>query len=376
MVLAPDVKKYLKSKHQSLSGSGAFFGVDKFYRAVRNENFSITRKQIREFLQSQEYYTVQRQVNRKFKRNRVIAPYKGYLIDIDTAHLVQYNKENQGYSYILGAIDCFSKEAHTIALKTLKSREVVKAIKNVLSEFDKVERIRSDFGSEFKNASVKALFKRLNIIHYFANNKETKANIIERFFKTLKTLLIRYMVSQNTHQWIDRLQNITENYNKSYHNSIKQSPASVTEADEFKIWKLLYDKREKRNLRKKAPKFKFELNDTVRICSSKSAFEREFDEKWTREWFLISDRIMKEDIPLYSLKDTRNEALLGKYYQNELQLIDVTDKSDVYLIEKVVRKTKLKSLVKWVGWGKAWNSWVRNSEIINFLKKNDNNNNK
>ena len=145
MGLAPDIKSYLQKKHQDISKPDAYYGIDKFYRAIiKDGKYSISRKDIQLFLQSQEYYTLQQQVNRKFKRPKVI---------VDTAHLTEYRDKNNGYSYILGAIDCFSKEAHTIPLKSLKSKEVVPAIKNLLSKFNKVERVRTDMGSEFKSAA-------------------------------------------------------------------------------------------------------------------------------------------------------------------------------------------------------------------------------
>ena len=334
MGLAPDIKKYLQKKHQDISKSGAYYGIDKFYRSIiKDGKYSISRKDIQLFLQSQEYYTLQQQVNRKFKRPKVIVPYKGYQLDIDTAHLTEYRDKNDSYSYILGAIDCFSKEAHAIPLKSLKSKDVVPELKNLIAKFDKVERIRTDMGSEFKSARAQSLFKQLKIKHFYAKNTEIKANIIERFFKTLKTLIFRFMVSKNTHRWVDELSNIVKTYNLSFHNSIKQSPASVKEADEYKIWKELYYKKSygpEHNFT-----FNFNIHDTVRISIIKAPFERIFDEKWTREYFIVSDRFYKESIPVYELKDIQNDAVGGVFYNNELQKIDVKDSDDTYIIEKI-----------------------------------------
>ena len=240
MDMEEDIKQYLLEKYQDVNFPGAYTGVDKFYKAIRKEKKrSITKKQIKEFLQSQEYYTLMRQVNRKFKRNRVITPYKGYQVDLDTAHLHQYAKANSGYSYILAGIDCFSKEAHTVALKSLKTQELIPALKSLLSKFSKIHNCRTDSGPEFKAQATRTLFKNLGINHFFTNNTETKANIVERFFKTLKNILFRYMVSKNTHKWIDQLEKITNSYNNTYHSSIKQSPASVKPSNEYKIWKEL-----------------------------------------------------------------------------------------------------------------------------------------
>ena len=362
-----DIKQYLLEKYQDVNFPGAYTGVDKFYKAIRKEKKqSITKKQIKEFLQSQEYYTLMRQVNRKCKRNRVITPYKGYQVDLDTVHLHQYAKLNSGYSYILAGIDCFSKEAHTVALKSLKSQEFIPALKSLLSKFSKIHNCRTDSGPEFKAQATRTLFKNLGINHFFTNNTETKANIVERFFKTLKNILFRYMVSKNTHKWIDQLEKITNSYNNTYHSSIKQSPASVKPSDEYKIWKLLYETERPDEIK---TKFKFNIHDTVRISVLKHQFMREFDEKWSREYFIIADRFMKDVQPVYILKDIQNEALTGRFQENELQKILVSD-DDTYIIEKILKKSKGRVLIKWLGWPSKHATWIKESDIQNWQKTN------
>jgi hypothetical protein len=288
MDLAQNVKEYLAEKYQDTTFPGSYAGPVKFYKAIRKDKkFKVTLKKIREFLQSQEYFTLLKDAKTRFLRNKVIVPYQGYQIDCDTAYIPQYGKENKGKIYVIGAIDCFSKEAHTIAIKSLKSSEFIPALEKVLKRFDKVEHCRTDGGTEFKSKAAKVLFNKLGIKHFIANNTETKSNIIERFFKTLKALLYRYMLAQNTHKWEDQLENITRSYNLSYHSTIKQSPASVKPSDEYKIWKLLYETQMPNRI---ITTFRFKIHDTVRISNIKHKFTREFDETWTCEHFLVSDR--------------------------------------------------------------------------------------
>lgn len=361
--MVQNVKKYLLSRYQDVKFAGSFSGVDKFYRAIKAEGKrNISKKRIKQFLQSQEYYTLQRQVNRKFKRNKVITPYAGYQIDIDTAFLTQYSKNNDGYSYVLAGIDCFSKLAHTEPLKSLKANEMEKALERLLSKFKNVYCARFDKGKEFNNRTIKNLLDRLTIKYFYTENTETKANFIERFFKTFKNLLFRYMSSQKTHRWIENLQHLTNSYNNSFHSSIKQAPNSVKKSDEYKIWKLLYEK----ELPIPGKRFSLNLHDIVRLSTIRSPFERSFDELWTREYFIIADRSMKESTAIYKLKDTLNEMVNGAFYENELQKIDISDISQSFIIEKVLKKTRAKSLVQWLGWPVKFASWIRNSELENF----------
>ena len=41
---------------------------------------------------------------------------------------------------------------------------------------------------------------------------------------------------------------------------------------------------------------------------------------------------------------------------------------DIFRIEKVIRKLKKKSLVKWYGYPDTFNSWVDNKELIGLQK--------
>lgn len=365
MDLAPNVKTYLLTKYQDTKFPGAYAGVGKFYRAIKKDNkFKITRNQVKNFLQSQSHYTLLKNAKYKYQRNRVITPYAGYQIDLDTAHILNYAKENGGFKYIIGAIDCFTKVAHTIAVKSLKAADFIPALEKLLAKFEKIENCRTDRGSEFKSSSAKELFNKLRINHFMVNNDETKSNIIERFFRTLKSMLYRYMLHRNTHKWIDQLENITMNYNSSFHTSIQQSPSSVKPEDEYKIWKLLYETNRPDRI---FTKFRFDINDTVRISVTKHAFSREFDESWSREHFFITDRFTKDIKPVYTLKDLENEGLMGVYTEEELQKVYIPN-DEIYIIEKIERRSKGKVLVRWLGWPPKFSTWIRSNELLNLQK--------
>ena len=364
MGLAQDVTDYLEKRYNDVAAPGSYFGLDKFYRAIKLDGkMKVTRKQVREFLKTQSEYTIHRAVKRKFPRHRAIVPYIGYEIEADCAYMTQYVDKNDGYAYFLVSIDCFSKLAHTAPLKSLKGAEVSKALESLLTKFTKAERVRTDLGSEFKSRVTQNMLRRLGIKHFYSSN-ETKCHFAERLIRTLKSLLYRYMTSKNTHRWVDQLQSITENYNNTYHRSIKRTPASVTPSDEHQLSKLMYDT----SLTAPGKTPVFQLNDTVRISSLKSKFHRDFDESWTREYFLVSDREIKQGIPVYRLKDLQNEPLQSTYYHQELQKIITDDKKDKYTIEKVLKRRRGKCLVSWLGWPRKFATWIDCSSIDEFNK--------
>jgi hypothetical protein len=60
------------------------------------------------------------------------------------------------------------------------------------------------------------------------------------------------------------------------------------------------------------------------------------------------------------LKDVQGEDILGGFYDEELQKVK---HSDIYLVEKVLRKKVKKLYVKWLGLNNTHNSWIDNSNI-------------
>ena len=54
------------------------------------------------------------------------------------------------------------------------------------------------------------------------------------------------------------------------------------------------------------------------------------------------------------------EVIQGSFYEEELQKTS----QDVFRIEKILRRKGDKSIVKWVGYSDAFNSWVDSKAIV------------
>ena len=66
----------------------------------------------------------------------------------------------------------------------------------------------------------------------------------------------------------------------------------------------------------------------------------------------------------YKIKDLNNEIIDGIFYEKELQKAKNT--SEVYIIEKIIRKNKDKYLVKWRGYSDGFNTYVNKDDIIKY----------
>ena len=363
---------YLASIYYDPKHAAAYGGVDKLYRAVRKEGkFVIGRTKIRNWLLKQEDYAVHREERGKFKRRKVVAPYVDYQWDVDTANMEYYKKGNDGYAYFLLAVDILSKFVWTVALRTRTGKEMVHALQQILEKGRKASNIRSDKGTEFANKDVKQFLKKEGI-HFFVTQNIVKASYAERAIKSIKSRIVRYMTHKQTHRWVDILPAITDSYNKTYHRSIKRSSASVKISDSVDLWKLQYQSTPKTTKTKTqklthVASYKFKVGDLVRVSFIRRQFQREYDERWSRELFVVNRRFMRENIPQYQLKDYSGEIISGTFYQN--QLIKAYEQ-ETYMVEKVIRSrekgNKKEYLVRWKGWAPKFDSWISGQDLKKF----------
>ena len=61
----------------------------------------------------------------------------------------------------------------------------------------------------------------------YSTNNEGKSVIAERFIKTLKNKIYKYMTSMSKNVYIDKLDDIVNKYSNTYHSTIKMKPVAV-----------------------------------------------------------------------------------------------------------------------------------------------------
>ena len=61
----------------------------------------------------------------------------------------------------------------------------------------------------------------------YSIHNEGKSVVCERFIRTLKTNIYKYMTSISKNMYIDKLDDIVNEYNNTYHRTIKMKPIDV-----------------------------------------------------------------------------------------------------------------------------------------------------
>ncbi|KAK3105391.1 hypothetical protein FSP39_024116 [Pinctada imbricata] len=301
-------RDHLKEIYFEVKTPISYAGPTKIYRYLRKEGkYKVGLSSIKQWLQDIDAYSLQRPQRYKFKRNRVISRGIDYLWDVDLADVSNLAKENVRIKYLLVIIDVFSRFLWVQPLQSKQHGPVLEALNKVISSGRQPKEIRTDKGSEFKNKWLAEFFKTHGIHHSVTQN-ETKANYAERVIRTIKVLFYRYFTHNRTYRYKDVLQDIVRNYNRRPHRSLNGlSPSDVNTINEAMLWKEMYIdvlKKSKGKTKKKLyKKFKFKKGDYVRLSSLKRTFQRDYEQKWSEEVFIITRRYLRQGTPMYKVAD-------------------------------------------------------------------------
>jgi len=351
--------KALNQIYYDLRNAGSFSGVDAVYRAAKERGIKkINRNFIQNWLKKQEVYTLHQPARRRFPTNRVIVSGIDSQFQADLVDLTSLSKYNDGYKFLLTCIDIFSKYAWAIPIKSKSAKDIYDGLVKIFESGRIPKKFQTDKGTEFLNRLVQGYFKKKNV-HFFVTHSDKKASVIERWNRTLKTKMWKYFTYKNTWRYIDILPDLLESYNQSFHRSIKMKPVQVNKKNEPLVWHTLYGKTIEVPIR-----YKFSVGDHVRISKTKKIFDKGYLPNWTTEIFVISERLPRRP-PVYRLHDLQGEILGGIFYEEELQAVEKED--NVYQIEKILKKRKVKKrleyFVKWKGYPDKFNQWVLASDI-------------
>jgi transposase InsO family protein len=332
-----------------------------------------TQKQIQNWLLTKRAYTAHRPARKKYPMKQVIVSGVNTQIQADLVEMQPWANTNDGYRYILLAIDCFSRYAYARPLKTKQGEPVASAFESIFTEAEKridrkIKKLQVDQGREFYNKHVEELVKRRNIV-MFSVKSQVKAQLAERLIRTLRTRQEKYNTFTGKRRWVESFSQLVKSYNATSHSALPKnmSPASVNLSNERRVWEHLY----KDSFQYKRPRTALlKLGAAVRISKRKRTFEKAYYQNWTDEIFFISQVIARSKPPSYRLVDSAGEKIEGNFYKHELT--PVGDKAAVYAVENVLRRENRNGekflFVKWKGYPDSENSWVRADQFTSIKK--------
>ena len=199
----------------------------------------------------------------KFKKIKVYSAFKDNIWAPDLADMQSISKFNKLFKFLLCVIDIYSKYAWVVPLKDKKGVSIVNAFQNILKKSNrKPNKIWVDKGSEFYNRSMKSCLEK-NDIEMYSTHYEGKSVVAERFIRTIKNKIYKHVTSISKNVYIDKLDDIANEYNNAKHRTIKMKPIDIKDNTYIDFGKEANDK---------DPKFK--VGDRVRISKYKNIFAK------------------------------------------------------------------------------------------------------
>jgi transposase InsO family protein len=338
-----------------------YAGIDRLWKAAKTVNKKIQRRQVENWLLAQDTYTLHKTARRKLSAEpRVHVSHIDEQWAMDLCDVTNISRYNDKCNFILTVIDVMSKWADAEEVPRKTAGDTTRALEVVFARTPRrPQKIETDHGKEFYNATFSRLCEREGI-HHFSTQSTNKASVAERFNRSLKGLMYKHFTAHNTYRWRDVLPQLITTYNSRYHRSIGRSPDSVNAANEAEVYEKLYGKRPK-------PGKKFKVGDLVRISKKKHIFEKGYLPNFTEEIFKINKVYSNHTPHRYEIEDMGGEKVKGKFAPDEIQKTIKRD-DNMWKIEKVIRRVKRKDglhyLVKWRGFPTKFNSFVHESDIV------------
>ena len=123
---------YLRKIYYDPSHPASYERLNNLYNEVKNEGKFKISHQIKEWLEKQDAYSLNKDVERNFQRGRVIVSGINDQWDIDLASFARDADENDGYKYLVVVIDIFSRYARIQPIKNKTARQIVTAFNKIL----------------------------------------------------------------------------------------------------------------------------------------------------------------------------------------------------------------------------------------------------
>jgi hypothetical protein len=188
------------------------------------------------------------------------------------------NFKFRGYDRILILIDILSRKAFAYPMKSNKLDEIKENYNKFLKEVPKPYLLIGD--DEFNKSSFIKLNQENETKTSFVVSKEehissgNSLGIIDRFIRTFRSLLLKYMVLNDTTNWLDAIDKLLKNYNNTPHSAFKNAytPNEVWKSE--KLQDKFYMEATKNNFEKNQER-DIDIGVKVRVIDPKYQFDKE-----------------------------------------------------------------------------------------------------
>ncbi|KAL3070325.1 hypothetical protein niasHS_016152 [Heterodera schachtii] len=222
---------------------GGFAGASALYAAVKKKHPKLRRADFEDFLQRNTTYTLFKPKREKFRRLRTVPT--GFMTDVqaDLADFQALSRKNNGYRYLLLAVDVLSRRMFGSPVKSKRPVDMKRAFEELFEQMPRVpDTLYTDRGLEFVAKPLKEFYAEKGIQKFETSSKK-KAAVAERAIRTLKTRLYKYFSANNTSVWVDVLSKFLSAINNSVCRATGLRPNEISDTNAREMWKRVYGER-------------------------------------------------------------------------------------------------------------------------------------
>ena len=139
----------------------------------------------------------------------------------------------------------------------------------------------------------------------YSTHNKGKSVVAEKFIRTVKNKIYKYMTSISENVYIDKSNDIVHEYNKTYHSIIKMKLVDIKSSTYIGF-----------NVEENDEDLKFGVGDYVRLWKYKKIFTKDYTPNWSLKKFLL---LKKLKIPwAYVICDLNGKEIIWMFYKKEL----------------------------------------------------------
>ena len=184
---------YLRKLYYDVQSPISFTSERNLWQQIKKDRKKITRADLKKWLDEQYTYTLHKPYNKPVLYRKTMVHSVDEQWQADLVDMREFSKQNDQYNYLLTVIDCFSRFAWVVKLKSKTGKEVTEAFRQIFLDTGRVPlKLQTDDGLEFYNHNMKELLDTKNLlgstpsvcIKHFSTYSDKKAAIVERFNRT------------------------------------------------------------------------------------------------------------------------------------------------------------------------------------------------
>ena len=177
-------------------------------------------------MEQQKPYELHKKVVKPKEFSNVYADHPLQCTHLDI--MIYARNEIHNYKYIIGVIDIYSRRVSCRAMTNMRMDTIMDDLKDMFE---------NDFGGYLENINCDNEFNNKEFFDYFTSkgtrlwfsmpDQPHKNSVIERFWGNLAKILERMRTGIKNFDWAKALPDVIENYNNTYHRSIKATPNEI-----------------------------------------------------------------------------------------------------------------------------------------------------